>query len=112
MGNGKRERRVASKLCVRCGAVLPVNDFYANKGWATQSFRDAWCKDCVTSFCKDKEMLREYCWYNNRRWADEHFETAMKKARYTMANNADYTRLATTACGGGTSRLPSGSRSC
>lgn len=51
----RKDRRVTSKLCVRCGNVLPLNNFYGNKGWATQSFHDAWCKDCVTSFCNDKE---------------------------------------------------------
>lgn len=83
METKKRERRVASKLCVRCGAILPLGDFYGNKGWATQSFRDAWCKTCVSKFCGSKDSLHEYCWYNNRRWSDDYYDAAVKKARYT-----------------------------
>lgn len=90
MDQKKGKRRVASKLCVRCGAVLPLTEFYSNKGWASQSYHDAWCKECATKFCKDMETLREYCWYNCRRWADEFYEIAGKKALYTLANQDDY----------------------
>ena len=41
----RKEKRVPSKLCVRCGKVKPLNEFYGNKNWASQSFHDAWCRD-------------------------------------------------------------------
>lgn len=43
----KSKQQIASKLCVRCGEVLPLNSFYSNKEWASQSFHDAWCKECA-----------------------------------------------------------------
>lgn len=86
----KAQRKVPVKLCVRCGDVLPLSDFYGNKGWATQSFHDAWCKECAAKFCVDKDSLREYCWYNNRRWTDEYYDMASKKARYNVANSEEY----------------------
>lgn len=24
---------VASKMCIRCGKILPLSEFYMNKGW-------------------------------------------------------------------------------
>lgn len=86
----RKDKRIPSKMCVRCGKILPLNGFYSNVRWGAQSFHDAWCKECVGTFCVDKETLREYCWYNNRVWADEYFDAAMKKARYTLANHAEY----------------------
>lgn len=96
MGQIKKQRKVPSKLCVRCGEVHPISDFYGNKGWASQSFHDAWCKDCVTKFCVDMPTLREYCWYNCRKWADEFYETAGKKALYALANQDEYLKASKT----------------
>ena len=78
----RKEKRIPSKLCVRCGGVKPLNEFYANKGWASQSFHDAWCRECAMKYCVDRETLQEYCWYNNRKWSEELYEGAAKKARY------------------------------
>ena len=58
----RKEKRIPSKLCVRCGGVKPLNEFYANKGWASQSFHDAWCRECAMKYCVDRETLQEYCW--------------------------------------------------
>ena len=62
----KRTRKISMKVCVKCGKVLPLNDFYHNRDWADQSYRDAWCKKCANEFCTTRESLKEYCWYNNR----------------------------------------------
>ena len=86
----RKEKRIPSKLCVRCGGVKPLNEFYANKGWASQSFHDAWCRECAMKYCVDRETLQEYCWYNNRKWSEELYEGAAKKARYTLANDPVY----------------------
>lgn len=78
----REQRRIPSKLCVRCGKVLPLNAFYQNRGWAAQSFCDAWCKECGQTYCTGKETLREYCWYNNRGWADALYDVAVQKSQY------------------------------
>ena len=86
----KKGRIVTSKLCVYCNKIKPLNAFYTNKDWASQSFRDAWCRDCATKNCVDHDTLRAYCWYNNRRWSEKLYEEAVKKARYTLANDPIY----------------------
>ncbi len=83
-----------SKVCVKCGRVLPINAFYPNKDWTTQSFCDAWCKECAGAFCTGPDSLREYCYYNNRTYTNQQYDAAMKKARYTLTNNADYLKAA------------------
>lgn len=84
------KKSVPSKMCVRCAKILPLSDFYANSGWASQSGRDAWCKACVHKFCVNKETLREYCWYNNRRWDQAVYDVAKQKAQYVLATNPDF----------------------
>lgn len=86
----RKGKCIPSKLCVRCGKVKPLNEFYANKGWASQSFHDAWCRECAMKYCVDRETLQAYCWYNNRKWSEELYEGAAKKARYTLANDPVY----------------------
>ena len=86
----RKDKVIASKLCVYCSKVKPLNDFYGNKGWAAQSFHDAWCKECAVKYCTDKDTLREYCYYNNRMWSEEMYESAVKKARYSLANDPVY----------------------
>ena len=81
---------VASKLCVRCNRVLPLGDFYPNKGWVDQRYHDAWCKDCAVRYCKDKETLKQYCYENNRQWKDSFWDSALKKAQYVIATDAEY----------------------
>lgn len=88
--NKMKGRKLNSKMCVKCGKVLTLDKFYANKEWAAQSFRDAWCKDCAGKCCVSQEGAREYCWYNNRRWSDSYWEMAKKKAAYALSNDADY----------------------
>lgn len=85
-----KSRKVPSKLCLRCNRILPLTSFYANKDWREQTYRDAWCKECAAKHCKDKESLKEYCYENNRRWEDSYFDSAMKKAQYHLATNAEY----------------------
>lgn len=88
----KKGRKVASKMCVKCGKIQTLDQFYMHKDWAAQSYRDAWCKECAGKCCVDRDGTREYFWYNNRRWTDSCWEMAMKKATYSLANDADYLR--------------------
>lgn len=85
-----KKTQALSKLCVRCNKVLPLGDFYPNKAWVSQRSRDAWCKQCVAQYCKDKETLKQYCYENNRQWKDSFWESAIKKAQYVLATDKDY----------------------
>lgn len=86
----KRTRKISMKVCVKCGKVLPLNDFYHNRDWADQSYRDAWCKKCANEFCTTRESLKEYCWYNNRVWADEYYDQALNRAMYSLSTTGEY----------------------
>ena len=85
-----KKAQVASKLCVRCNKVLPLGEFYPNKAWASQRYHDAWCKQCASQHCKDKETLKQYCYENNRQWKDSFWDSAAKKGQYILATDADY----------------------
>lgn len=87
-----RKQKVVSKLCVKCGKVQPLSEFYGNKDWAAQSYHDVWCKSCAAICCVSKDGAREYCWYNNRLWSDSFWEMAMKKAMYALSNDDEYLR--------------------
>ncbi len=88
--NKIKNRKIVSKLCVKCGKVLPLDRFYGHKEWASQCFRDAWCKECAGKHCVNKEGAREYMWYNNRAWADTYWDMAMKKSLYALASDEEY----------------------
>lgn len=83
-------RKITSKMCVKCGRVLALDQFYLHRDWAAQSYHDAWCKECAGKCCVSRDGAREYCWYNNRRWSDAYWEMASKKAGYFLSNDADY----------------------
>lgn len=93
----KAKQKTASKLCVRCNRLLPLGDFYPNREWRAQMYRDAWCKDCVVDYCDDAETLKEYCFDNNRKWDDVYFERAIKKASYILASNQEYSDPSTSS---------------
>lgn len=84
------KKKVASKLCIRCNRVLPLADFYPNKDWSSQSYRDIWCKECAAKYCYSAQTLKQYCYENNRKWEDSFYDSAMKKAQYSLANNPEY----------------------
>lgn len=87
---GSRKSSVASKLCIRCNRVLPLSEFYPNKEWRSQSYRDVWCRECASKYCFDRESLKDYCYENNRRWEDSFYDSALKKAQYSQATNAEF----------------------
>lgn len=84
------KKKVASKLCVRCNTIRPLEEFYPNKLWASQMYRDAWCMECAKKFCVDKETVKRYCFENNRKFKENAWEAAKKKAAYDLNNNKIY----------------------
>lgn len=83
-------KKVAAKLCIRCNRILPLEKFSANKLWASQQYRDAWCTECTSAFCKDEETVKRYCFENNRKFKERAWEAAKKKAVYDLNNNKTY----------------------
>ena len=82
--------KVSSKLCLRCNRVLPLTQFYPNKGWANHLYHDAWCKECAARYCGDKEKLKKYFFENNRMWKEAMWESAQAKAQHLLATNEEY----------------------
>lgn len=80
-------KKINSKLCIKCNRILPLEKFSANKLWASQQYRDAWCTECARDFCVDKETVKRYCYENNRKFKEKAWEAAKKKAQYDLANN-------------------------
>ena len=81
------KRKIASKLCISCNRILPLEKFSTNKLWASQQYRDAWCTECTREFCVDEETVKQYCFQNNRKFKEKAWEAAKKKAAYDLANN-------------------------
>ena len=90
------KKKVASKLCIKCNRILPLEKFSANKLWASQQYRDAWCTECVSNYVKDEETVKEYCFHNNRKFKEKAWEAARKKAAYDLNNNKEYLHPMTT----------------
>lgn len=80
-------KKIASKLCIRCNRILPLEKFSANRLWASQQYRDAWCTECTRAFCVDEETVKRYCFENNRAFKEKAWEAARKKASYDLNNN-------------------------
>lgn len=78
------KRKVNSKLCIRCNRILPLEKFSANKLWASQQYRDAWCTECARDYCVDEATVRDYCYANNRKFKEKAWEAAKKKAAYDL----------------------------
>lgn len=85
----QKKTKVPSKMCTRCGSIKSIDQFYSNRAWASQGFRDAWCKECVQSIAKNKEGMREYCWYNNRLFVEKMFDDCQQQAIYLLATNGE-----------------------
>lgn len=81
------KKKIASKLCIRCNRIMPLEKFSANKLWASQQYRDAWCTECSKKYCVDEETVKRYCFENNRKFLPKAWEAAKKKAQYDLANN-------------------------
>lgn len=91
------QKKTPSKLCLKCNRVLPLGDFYPNKKWSAQSYRDTWCKECAKKNCKTQEQIKQYCYENNRVWKDSFWDSAMKKAQYILSTSAEYIDPKTTS---------------
>ena len=81
------KKKIASKLCIRCNRIMPLEKFSANKLWASQQYRDAWCTECAKKYCVDEDTVKRYCYENNRKFKENAWEAAKKKAKYDLANN-------------------------
>lgn len=79
-----------AKLCIKCNRILPLEKFSANRLWASQQYRDAWCAECAKDFCVDEETVKRYCFENNRKFKEKAWEAAKKKAAYDLNNNKVY----------------------
>ena len=85
----KPAKKTQTKLCLHCGRVKALSDYYQNRDWDEQLGKDVWCKDCVNR-CTTKDEIREYFWENHREWTERIWEMAQKKAEALAAKNITY----------------------
>lgn len=83
------KKKTNTKLCLHCGRVKELSEYYVNKDWVEQLGKDTWCKDCVNR-CSTKDEIREYFWENCRDWNDRIWEAAKKKAEALASKNLVY----------------------
>lgn len=82
-----------TKMCLKCGKVKDVSDFFANKDWVDQLGHDVWCKECAQK-CSSKDEMREYFWENHRQWNERIWELAKNKALKLASNNLAFQKAA------------------
>lgn len=85
----RSEKPPQTKLCLKCGRVKPISDYYANRDWDAQLGKDIWCKECVNR-CGTKDEVREYFWENHRDWNDTIWQKAGERAEKLASNNTVY----------------------
>lgn len=85
----RANQKKQNKLCLHCGRVRDLNDFYVNRDWTEQLGKDIWCKECVNR-CTTKDEIREYFWENHRAWDERIWDKARKKAEGLAINNITY----------------------
>ena len=78
-----------TKVCLKCGKVFPISNYYANRDWVEQLGHDSWCKECF-SRCATKDEVREYCWYNNREFTERLWQAAWDKAEKQASPNITF----------------------
>lgn len=83
------KKTIQTKLCLHCGRVKQLSDYYQNRDWTEQLGKDVWCKDCVNR-CTTKDEIREYFWENHREWNERIWDMATKKAEALAAKNITY----------------------
>lgn len=85
----RSEKPPQTKLCLKCGRVKPISDYYANRDWDAQLGKDIWCKECVNR-CGTKDEVREYFWENHRDWNNTIWQKAGERAEKLASNNTVY----------------------
>lgn len=93
MANTKKptvRKASAVKMCLKCQKIKPLTEFYKNAAWTEQNGVDIYCKECVRDMCYDKETIRQYCWENGRAYSEPMWETAQKRSKRLLINNAEW----------------------
>ena len=57
--NGKTG--IIGKYCIKCGKVLPLENFAPNKDWTSQQYHDVWCLECAKKHIKTVNDIKQYC---------------------------------------------------
>lgn len=81
-----------TKLCLHCNQVRTLSDFFSNRDWLEQAGKDVWCKKCISQI-QTKDEMREYFFENNRKWKENIWESARKKALRVANQNEKFIKL-------------------
>lgn len=77
------------KLCIKCGKKKKYSQFYKNTDWQRQDGYDCWCKACYGQ-CKKRQDVQRYYWENNKKWSDQAWDSAKKRALGIISDNSVY----------------------
>ena len=89
---GSARKMVApTKFCPVCGMEKELSAFGSNPKWESEKGKDKWCKNCVQKMAT-KEEAKEYCWANRRKWSENAWNKAVKKAKSKMDSNPVYAK--------------------
>lgn len=85
-------KKTTERTCLRCGKMLPIENFRVNRDWTDRGGHDVWCKECFGRIAT-KDGIREYYWENHRKWNDQLWTNAEAKADKALSNNETYNSL-------------------
>jgi len=79
-----------SKECAKCGKVKKLKEYYTNRAWQNELYRDCWCKVCTNNFCVDKTSLMEYCGKNKRIFNEQLWEKGLELSEKRLKKDPKY----------------------
>lgn len=78
---------IIGKYCIKCGKVLPLENFAPNKDWTSQQYHDVWCLECAKKNIKTVNDIKQYCQDNNRHWEDSYYEECKRRGQFAIASD-------------------------
>jgi hypothetical protein len=92
MGRGKSKiaKELFKKVCRKCGKKLTIDNYYINREWKSELFRDCWCKTCVNGYVIDRETLITYLEQNKRVYKDKLWEWCTEFVDAFFLENEQY----------------------
>lgn len=80
-----------TKICVKCNRRLELKEYYSNRKFREELYRDRWCKDCIEKLIIDEKVLKEYFYDNRRKYPENYWGKMYAKAK--VKANEEYRAL-------------------
>ncbi|MGE5438095.1 MAG: hypothetical protein ACM3O3_12855 [Syntrophothermus sp.] len=93
MAKKKKVLTEFKKPCLKCSITLTIDNFYTNREWKSQYFRDAWCKKCVNDFVIDKDTLLIYFQNNKRVYKEKLWDWVTEYVDNFFTEDEEYNKM-------------------